>query len=59
MLEEWYSFFFLFQVDLPTPNFWLGGPRNNKSIWNGLTYPKQPLVFEKCALSRQRTQSVH
>ena len=31
------SFFFLFQVDLPTPNIWLGGPRNNKSIWNGLT----------------------
>jgi len=28
--------FFHFQVDLLTPNFWLGGPRNNKSIWNGL-----------------------
>jgi len=28
--------FFYFQVDLPTPNFWLGGPRNNKSICNGL-----------------------
>jgi len=30
-------FFFLFQVDLPTANFWLSGPRNNKSIWNDLT----------------------
>jgi len=32
-----FRFFFLFQVDLRTQNFWLGSPRNNKSIWNGLT----------------------
>jgi len=39
-----FIFLFLFQVDLPTPNYWLGGPRNNKSIWNGLM-PKASCIM--------------
>ena len=40
---------FLFQVDLPTLNFWLGGPRNNKSIWNGL-YSCSTVLFHILSL---------